>query len=111
MKLAEVTLEIGTNDKLLRILVELKKPVSNSLFAEGFIPQLPRHRKLNEVEENKYSNPSIKYLLDSTKCYDHREAYTMPRSVSENLEPKGVKKLYNRSLKNPKLKRVFILLI
>jgi hypothetical protein len=106
-KLAEVTLEIGTNDKLLRILAELEKPVPNYLFAEGFVPQLPRRRKLNEVEKNKYSSPSIESLLDSTKCYGHREAYNMPRSVSENLETKAVKKLYNLSLKNPKLKKEY----
>ena len=99
--------EIGTNDKLLRILAELEKPVPNSLFAEGFVPQLPRHRKLNEVEKNKYSSPSIEFLLDSTKCYGHREAYNMPRSVSENLETKAVKKLYNLSLKNPNLKKEY----
>lgn len=106
-RLAEVTLEIGTNDKLLRILSELEKPVPNSLFAEGFVPQLLRHRKQNEVEENKYSSPSIEFLLDSTKCYGHREAYDMPRSVSENFETKAIKKLYKLSLKNPNLKKEY----
>jgi len=107
-KLAEVTLEIGTNDKLLRILAELEKPIAESpIFVEGWVPQLPRHRKLNEVEKNKYSSPSIDFLLDSTKCYGHREAYNMPRSVSENLETKAVKKLYKTSLKNPRLKKEY----
>ena len=31
----------------------------------------------------------------------------MPRSVSENLETKAVKKLYNLSLKNPNLKKEY----
>ena len=105
-KLAEVTLEIGTNDKLLRILAELEKPIVESpIFVEGWVPQLPRHRKLKEVEKNKYSSPSLEYLLDSTKCYGHREAYDMPRSVSENWETKAVKKLYKTSLKNPRFKK------
>jgi len=71
------------------------------------VPQLPRHRKLNEVEKNKYSTPSADSLLDSTKCYGHREAYNMPRSVSENWETKAVKKLYKTSLKNPRLKKEY----
>ena len=100
--------EIGTNDKLLRILAELEKPVPNSLFAEGFVPQLPRHRKLNEVEKNKYSSPSIEFLLDSTKCYGHREAYNMPRSVSERFETNAVKKLAKISLKNPRVKKEYL---
>lgn len=107
-KLAEVTLEIGTSDKLLRILAELEKPIAESpIFVEGWVPQLPRHRKLNEVEKNKYSSPSIDFLLDSTKCYGHREAYNMPRSVSENFETKAVKKLSKISLKNPRLKKEY----
>jgi len=59
---------------------------------------LPRHRKQYKVEKNKYSSLSLEF---STKCYGHREAYNMPRSVSQNLETKVVKKLYNLSLKNP----------
>lgn len=109
-KLAEVTLEIGTNDKLLRILAELEKlekPVPNSLFAEGFVPQWTRHRKLNKVENPKYSSPSIEFLLDSMKCYGHREAYNTPRSVSESLKSRPVKKLYELSLKNSKLKKEY----
>ena len=106
-KLSEVTLEIGTNDKLLRILAELEKPVPKSLFAEGFKPLLPRHRKLNKVEENKYSSPSIEYLLDSTKCYGHREAYNMPRSVSENFETNAVEKLSKLSLRNTNFKKEY----
>ena len=107
-KLAEVSLEIGTNDKLLKILAELEKPIpQSSIFVEGWVNPLPRHRKQYEVEKNKYSSPSIEFLLDSTKCYGHREAYNMPRSVSENLETKAVKKLYNLSLKNPNLKKEY----
>lgn len=107
-KIAEVTLEIGTNDVLLRILAELEKPVPEpTIFVEGWINPLPRHRKRNVVEKPKGSTPSIESLLDSTKCYGHREAYNMPRSVSENLETKAVKKLYNLSLKNPNLKKEY----
>lgn len=66
----------------MRILAELEKPIAeSSLFVEGWVPQLPRHRKRYEVEKTKYSSPSIKFLLDSTKCYGHREAYNMPRSA------------------------------
>ena len=71
------------------------------------MPQLPRHRKQNEVEKNKYSSPSIDFLLDSTKCYGHREASNMPRSVSENFKTSAVKKLSNASLKNPRLKKEY----
>lgn len=71
------------------------------------MPQLTRHRKISEVEKKKYSSPSIKFLLDSTKRYGHREDFNMPRSVSENLEPKAVKNLCNLSLKNPNLKREY----
>ena len=105
-KLAEVTLEIGTNDKLLRILAELEKPVPNYLFAEGFVPRLP-HRKQNKVEEPKYSSSSIEFLLDSTKCYGHREAYNMPRSVSEQFETTAVSKLATDSLKNSYMQKEY----
>ena len=117
-KLAEGTLEIGTNDKLMRIVAELQKPIaesplavtSSSIFVEGLLPELPRHRKRNEVEwkkENKSSTPSADYLLDSTKCYGHREAYNMPRSVSEQFETNAVKNLAKKSLKNPRLKKEY----
>ncbi len=107
-KLAEVTLEIGTNDKLLRILAELEKPIpQSSLFVEGLVNPLPRHRKRYEVEKNKYSSSSIEFLLDSTKCYAHREAYNTPRSVSENFETNAVKKLCKASLKNPRVKKEY----
>ena len=66
---------------------------------------MPRHRKRNEVEKNKYSSPYIEFLLDSTKCYGDREAYNMPRSVSENFETNAVKKLSKASLKNPIVKK------
>jgi len=68
---------------------------------------MPRHRKLNEVEKNKYSSPYVEFLLNSIKCYGHREASNMPRSLSENFETKAVKKLYNLSLKNPNLKEKY----
>lgn len=107
-KLAEITLEIGTNDKLLRILAELEKPIpQSSIFVEGWVNSLPRHRKQDEVEKNKSSSPFIEFLRDSTKCYGHREAYNMPHSVSENFEIKAVKKLYKASLKNPRLKKKY----
>ena len=107
-KLAEVTLEIGANDKLLRILAELEKPIPQpSIFVEGFVNPLSRHRQRYEVEKNKSSTPTIEFLLDSTKCYGHREAYDMPRSVSENFETKAVKKLCKASLKNPRMKNEY----
>lgn len=68
---------------------------------------MPRHRKRYEVEKNKYSSPSIESLLDSTKCYAHREAYNTPRSVSENFETNAVKKLCKASLKNPRVKKKY----
>jgi len=98
-KLAEVTLEIGSNDKLMRILTELQKPIAESPLTVI---------SSNEVEwkkENKCSTPSADYLLDSTKCYGHREAYNMPRSVSERFETNAVKNLAKTSLKNPRLKK------
>lgn len=55
--------------------------------------------------KNKYSSPSLEFLLDSTKCYGHREAYNMPSSVSENLETKAVEKLYKASLKHSRFKK------
>jgi len=138
-KLAEVTLEIGSNDKLMRILTELQKPIaespltvtssnevvkiptnlqdyqdasrsSSSIFVEGFLPRLPRHRRQNEVEwkkENKCSTPSADSLLDSTKCYGHREAYDMPREVTERFEASAVSKLVKNSLKDPLLKKEY----
>ena len=57
---------------------------------------MTRHRRQNEVEskkENKYSTPSAYSLLDSTKCYGHREAYDMPREVTERFEASAVSKL------------------
>ena len=61
-KLAEVILETATNDKLLRILAELDKPIpQSSIFVEGWVNLLPRQRKRNEVEKNKYSSPSINF--------------------------------------------------
>lgn len=45
--------------------------------------------------------------MDSTKCYGHREASNMPRSVSENFKTKAVKKVYETSLKNPKFQKEY----
>jgi hypothetical protein len=107
-KLAEVTLEIGTNDKLLRILAELEKPIPQpSIVVEGWVNPLPRHRKRSMVEKNKCSTPSADSLLDSTKCYGHREAYDMPREVTERFEASAVSKLAKNSLKDPLLKKEY----
>lgn len=49
-------------------------------------------------------------LLQSIYCYAHREGYkgyNTPRSVSENFETKAVKKLYNTSLKNPRVRKKY----
>lgn len=53
------------------------------------------------------STPSADSLLDSIKCYGHREGYNMPRSVSEKFETNAVKKLVKKSLKNPMLKKEY----
>ena len=55
----------------------------------------------------KYDFKNIKYLLDSTKCYGHRKAYNIPRSVCENFETKAVGKLCKTSLKNPRIKKEY----
>ena len=136
-ELGELTLEIGSNDKLMRVLAELERPFkpglvkvsptpsndilglaknleakqsSSSILVEGFIPKLPRHRNRNQVEwkkENKCSTPTAEHLLDPTKCYGHREAYNMPRSVTERFESNAVRKLAKNSLKNPNLKNEY----
>lgn len=105
-KLAEVTLEIGTNDTLLRILAELEKPIPQpSIVVEAWSNPLPRHRK--QVEKPKYSSPSIESVLDLTKCYGHREAFNMPRSVVESFQTKAVKKLAKISLKNTRFQKEY----
>ncbi len=92
----------------MRILAELEKPIAESpIFVEGWLPQLPRHRKRYEVEKPKYSSPSIEFLLDSTKCYGHREAYNMPRSLYERFESNAVSKLAKNSLKDPTMKKEY----
>lgn len=73
---------------------------------------MPKHRNSNKVEfewqnENKFSTPSADHLLDTTKCYGHREAYNMPRSVSERFETNAVKNLAKTSLKNPLVKKEY----
>jgi len=50
---------------------------------------------------------SLEFLLDSIKCYGHREAYNMPGSVSEKWETTAVKKLYDKSLQNPRVKKKY----
>ena len=100
-QLIELSLKIGSNDKLMRILAELEKP---TIFVDGWIPQLPRHRNQNAIEKHKFSTPSSEFLLDATKCYGHREGYNMPRSVSEKFEKKAVRKVAKTSLKNPRVK-------
>ena len=92
-ELAEVIL---TDNVLWRILSELEKPVPSSLFAEGFVPKVQYQ-----------STPSAEGSLDSQKCYAHREGYNTPRSVSENFETKAVKKLYETSLKNPRVRKEY----
>lgn len=83
---------------------------SSSVFVEGFQFKLPRHRRQNEVEgkkENKCSTPSADSLLDSTKCYGHREAYNIPREVTERFEASAVSKLVKHSLRNPRFKKEY----
>ena len=138
-RIADAILSVGSNEKLLKILGELEKPIkpsvltvtpstevvsipnnlqdyqhesrsSSSVFVEGFLPRLPRHRRQNEVEwkkENKCSTLSADSLLDSTKCYGHREAYDMPREVTERFKASAVSKLAKNSLKNPLLKKEY----
>ena len=66
---------------------------------------MPTHRK--QVEKNKYYSFSIESLLDSTRCYAHREALDMLRSVSERFQTKAVKKLSKTCLKNPRLQKEY----
>jgi len=118
-KLVEMSLEIGSNNKLMRILVELEKPIivpssSSTIFVEGADFKLPgfvsgpkKQGKVNWRKENKLSTPSADSLLDTTKCYGHREGYDMPRSVSEKFETNAVRKLAKKSLKNPRVKREY----
>ena len=105
-RITDTMVSVGSNEKLLKILGELKKLMnpsvltvtpstevvkipdnlqdyqhesksSSSIFVEGFQFKLPRHRRQNEIEwrkENKSSSPSADSLLDSKKCYGHREA-------------------------------------
>jgi hypothetical protein len=134
LKLGDSILSIASNEKLLKFLSELEKPfesklfdgqllpstdilgldqkskASSSVFVEGFLPRLPGHRRQNEVEwkkENKCSTLSADSLLDSTKCYGHREAYEMPREVRERFERSAVSKLAKNSLKDPGFKKEY----
>ena len=85
---------------------------SSSVFAEGFtLPGLPRRRKkedfMNQLPPRKSSTPSAYSIFDSTRCYANREAYNMPREVTERFESKAVRKLAKTSLKNPALKKEY----
>ena len=141
-RIADAILSVGSNEKLLKILGELEKPIkpsvltvtsstevvripnnlqdyqhnsktSSSVFVDDFyLPRFRRHRNPNEgtwtVESNKKSStPSADSLLDSIKCYGHREAYDMPRSVIQRFESKAVSKLAKNSLKDPLLKKEY----
>lgn len=109
-KITEVTLEIGTNQKLWRILAELEKPMpQSSILVKGWLTPLPRHINRNNVkkEKNKYSTPSVEFLLDSTKCYGHREAYNTPRSYTERFDSNTAAKLAKNALKDPILKKEY----
>ena len=61
---AAVILEFGANNKLLRILAELEKPIPKpSIFVEGFVNPLSCYKQRYEVEKNKYSiSTNIKLL-------------------------------------------------
>lgn len=122
-KLANVTLKIGINSDLLRILVELQKPGAVPIVpvAEGFLPrnplvhylpELPECRSKKDIsftQENKnyMSTPSIHSLLDTTKCYAHREGFNTPRTIFENLETSGIKKLCRTSLQQQALRKEY----
>lgn len=73
--------------------------------------RFPRRRgqpQIEEMLENKSSTPSSYSIFDSTRCYGLREAYDMPRSVSERFETNAVKNLAKISLKNPRLKKEYL---
>ena len=139
-RIADAILSVGSNEKLLKILGELEKPIkpsiltvtpstevvripnnlqdyqqnsktSSSVFVDGFyLPLFRRHRNPNEgtwTVEKESSTPSAYSLLDSTKCYGHREAYDMPREVTEQFETSAVSKLAKSSLKTPGLKKEY----
>ena len=114
---------MASNEKLSKLLVELERPFESKLFdaqllpftdildfpkAEAFtIPRLPRRRgqpQIEETLEKKSSTPSSYSIFDFTRCYGHREAYDMPREVTERFEASAVSKLANSSLKTPALK-------
>ena len=46
-------------------------------------------------------------IFDFTRCYGHREAYDMPREVTERFEASAVSKLAKNSLKDPLLKKEY----
>lgn len=77
---------------------------SSSIFVEGFVPKLPRHKNSKSIIENKISTPTPDFLFDTTKCYGHREAFNMPRVVSEKFETNAAKKVAKMALKHPELK-------
>ena len=109
-----MSLEVGSNNKLMRILVELEKPIVafSPIFVEGADFKLPgfvsgTKSRFNWREENKLCTPSADSLLDSTKCYGYGEGYNMPRSVSETFETNAVIRFANKFLKNPMVKREY----
>ena len=127
-RIADAILSVGSNEKLLKILRELEKPVeSNFKLFDGQLlsstefpkfedfefeefqspnrkiklPGFPRRRgqpQIEEMLENKSSTPSSYSIFDSTRCYGLREAYDMPREVTERFEVSAVSKLAKKSL-------------
>ena len=89
---------------------------SGSFFTDAFTvrPQYPGRPggrepfgRENEVEWKKENKCSADSLLDSTKCYGHREASDIPREVTERFEASAVSKLAKNSLKDPLLKKEY----
>ena len=80
--------------------VEYDRTASHLHHAPEMGIQLPKNFNLE-------TTPSADSLLDSTKCYGHREAYDMPREVTERFEASAVSKLAKNSLKDPLLKKEY----
>lgn len=55
----------------------------------------------------KSSTPSAYSMFDSTRYYKNREAYNMPRSVTERFESTAVSNLAKKSLTNPDVKKEY----
>lgn len=60
-KVSEAEWDIPSINKILKKLAELKKPIpQSSIFVEGWVNPLPRHRKRDEVESNgKYDSRGL----------------------------------------------------